>query len=170
MEAYLLAYSTDQVVSRIKLKLNYNEEPEVSWETGKIAIKVETTLKGPASTSTDRKGEMDMTYEYKSAGAKNNANVRVVVFANRKLDMKDFMICMKAESNYEPMPSEEYLDISGYTRPPVAQGSVEFIMGDTTQVNQVRGRIGTWGGRANRFARPATEPFGWHFTEISDKR
>lgn len=49
---------------RVKLKSNISDDTEVAWQTGKIAAKVEINWKGESSVS-DRKGEIDFTYEYR---------------------------------------------------------------------------------------------------------
>lgn len=51
---------------------------------------------------------------------------------------KDFMICLKAESTFQPSPVD-IIDISGYNQPPAAQGSIEYVMGDVTSLTQVDG-------------------------------
>ena len=112
------------------------EEPEVTWQSGKMALRIETVMKGE-TPATDRKSDVDMVYEYKLAGAKNNLNVRVqinrVPFLNNN---KDFMICLKTEANYQPLTGD-MIDISDYDQPPAANGYVEYVMGETSQPNQV---------------------------------
>ena len=53
---------------------------------------------------------------------------------------KDFIICLKAESTFQPSPVD-IIDISGYTQPPVAQGSIEYVMGDVSSSSQVSGQV-----------------------------
>ena len=53
---------------------------------------------------------------------------------------KDFLICLKAESTFQPSPVD-IIDISGYTQPPVAQGSIEYVMGDVSSSSQVSGQV-----------------------------
>ena len=64
-------------------------------------------------------------------------NVRVVVFRSPQLNIiRDFMICLKAESTFQQSPVD-IIDISGYSHPPAAQGSIEYVMGDVTSTSQV---------------------------------
>ena len=49
---------------RIKMKSNVSDDAEVSWQSGKMSVKIEINWKGETATS-DRKGELDMTYEYR---------------------------------------------------------------------------------------------------------
>lgn len=49
---------------RFKLRSSANDEPEISWQAGKVAFKVECTWRGDTAVS-DRKGEVDFTYEYR---------------------------------------------------------------------------------------------------------
>lgn len=46
------------------MKSNMSEEAETSWQTGKMSAKIEFNWKGETE-ATDRKGELDMTYEYR---------------------------------------------------------------------------------------------------------
>ena len=107
----------------------------MAWQAGKMAVKAEIHFKGETS-GTDRRGEIDLAYEYKLAGAKNNLNVRVMVNKIPFMNYKDWMICLKSESTFQPVVGD-MIDISGFDQPPSAQGSVEFVMGETPQPNQV---------------------------------
>ncbi len=49
---------------RFKVKSNVSDDAEVSWQSGKMSVKIEINWKGETATS-DRKGELDMTYEYR---------------------------------------------------------------------------------------------------------
>lgn len=49
---------------------------------------------------------------------------------------KDVMICLKAEGNFQASPTD-MIDISGYNQAPNAQGSIEYVMGEVNQINQV---------------------------------
>jgi hypothetical protein len=49
---------------RFKVKSNVSDDAEVSWQSGKMSVKIEVNWKGETAT-TDRKGELDMTYEYR---------------------------------------------------------------------------------------------------------
>jgi hypothetical protein len=49
---------------RFKMKSNVSDDAEVSWQSGKMSVKIEVNWKGETAT-TDRKGELDMTYEYR---------------------------------------------------------------------------------------------------------
>lgn len=49
---------------RLKLKSNISEEADIAWKTGKISAKIEVNWKGESPIS-DRKGEIDFTYEYR---------------------------------------------------------------------------------------------------------
>jgi hypothetical protein len=49
---------------RLKLKSNISDDAEVSWQSGKMSVKIEINWKGETVTS-DRKGELDITYEYR---------------------------------------------------------------------------------------------------------
>lgn len=46
------------------------------------------------------------------------------------------MICLKADSTFQPTPTD-IIDISSYVQPPVAQGSIEYVMGDVSSSSQV---------------------------------
>ena len=48
----------------MKLKSNISDDAELSWQSGKMSVKIEINWKGETATS-DRKGELDMTYEYR---------------------------------------------------------------------------------------------------------
>ncbi|XP_046463734.1 uncharacterized protein LOC124209680 [Daphnia pulex] len=120
---------------RFKMKSNVSDDAEVSWQSGKMSVKIEVNWKGETAT-TDRKGELDMTYEYRNAGSRNNVNVRAFVARSPQLNIpKDFLICLKAESTFQPTPVD-VIDISSYTQPPVAQGSIEYVMGDVSSSTQ----------------------------------
>lgn len=74
---------------------------------------------------------------FQSAGSRNNVNVRAFVVRSPLLNItKDFMICLKADSVFQPTPAD-IIDISGYNQPPVAQGSIEYVMGDVSSSSQV---------------------------------
>lgn len=49
---------------RFKAKSNVSDDVEVVWQSGKMSVKIEVNWKGETAT-TDRKGELDMTYEYR---------------------------------------------------------------------------------------------------------
>ena len=53
---------------------------------------------------------------------------------------KDFLICLKAESTFQPSPVD-IIDISSYTQPPVAQGSIAYVMGDVSSSSQVSAQV-----------------------------
>ena len=140
-----------------------SEDAETSWQSGKMSVKIEINWKGETTIS-DRKGEIDLTYEYRvrsfvkrhdlnhwrifvkntqNAGAKNNVNVRALVLRSPLVNItKDFMLCLKAESSFQPSPVD-IIDISGYSQPPAAQGLIEYVMGDVTSLSQV-GRNLSW--------------------------
>ena len=46
------------------MKSNISDDAEVSWQSGKMSMKIEINWKGETANS-DRKGELDMTYEYR---------------------------------------------------------------------------------------------------------
>lgn len=142
---------------RLKIKSATNGEPEISWQSGKIAFKLECAWKDESAIA-DRKGEIDFTYEYRvpsfislfffviimikaimqNSSARNSVNVRAIAFKNPVLgNAKDTMICLKAEGNFLTPPSD-MIDISGYTQPPNAHGNIEFVMGEVKNLaNQV---------------------------------
>ena len=41
-----------------------SEDAETSWQSGKMSVKIEINWKGETTIS-DRKGEIDLTYEYR---------------------------------------------------------------------------------------------------------
>lgn len=124
-----------ELFCRFKMKSNMSDDAEVSWQSGKMSAKIELNWKGETVAS-DRKGELDLTYEYRSAGSRNNVNVRAFVVRSPLLNItKDFMICLKADSVFQPTPAD-IIDISGYNQPPVAQGSIEYVMGDVSSSSQ----------------------------------
>jgi hypothetical protein len=79
-----------------------------------------------------------------NAGSRNNVNVRAFVARSPQLNIpKDFLICLKAESTFQPTPVD-VIDISSYTQPPVAQGSIEYVMGDVSSSTQVCDKVFTF--------------------------
>ena len=46
------------------MKSNISDDAEVSWQSGKMSVKIEMNWKGETANS-DRKGELDMTYKYR---------------------------------------------------------------------------------------------------------
>lgn len=46
------------------MKSNMSDDAEVSWQSGKMSAKIELNWKGETVAS-DRKGELDLTYEYR---------------------------------------------------------------------------------------------------------
>lgn len=143
---------------RLNIKVNVNEEPEVSWQNGKLTVKAEIYWRGETSAF-DRKGEVNLNYEYRvvalpvrllrlevrnpctfnqNAGARNILNVRALVLRSPALNtLRDTVICLKADSTYQSAAADP-IDISGYLQPPTAQGSIEYVMGEASSASQVR--------------------------------
>ncbi len=72
----------------------------------------------------------------KNGGARNILSVRALVLRSPLINtQRDVVICLKAESTFQAAPADP-IDISSYTAPPTAQGSIEFVMGDASSINQ----------------------------------
>ena len=72
----------------------------------------------------------------KNGGARNILSVRALVLRSPLINtQRDVVICLKAESTFQAAPADP-IDISSYTAPPTAQGSIEFVMGDVSSINQ----------------------------------
>lgn len=125
--------------ARLKVKLNINDEPEVAWNAGKMAFKLELNHKGE-TPATDRKGEIDINYEYKLGGAKNNINMRIVNNRAPFLNQKDYLVCVKVESNFQPVVGD-MIDIYSYEQPPTSNTTFDFVMGDANSPTQVHGPL-----------------------------
>lgn len=117
------------------MKATVEEDTEKAWETGKFGMRVDFNWRGETA-ETDRKGYADISFEYRGAGARNMLNIRLNVHKSPAFNFKDTIMCFKAESTFQAAPGD-VIDISSYTEPPTAQGTIEFVMGETNQPNQV---------------------------------
>lgn len=97
-------------------------------------MKIDSNWRGETS-ATDRKGEVDVSYEYKGAGALNMFNLRVITDSSPLVNIKDNIICLRGESNFQVAPAD-IIDISVYTEPPSAKGNIEFVMGNPSTFNR----------------------------------
>ena len=122
------------MICRLTLKLNVNEEAQVSWQSGKVAVKAEIYWRAEGSASLDRKGEVNFNFEYRNGGARNILNVRALVLKSPLIGngQRDLMVCLKADSTFQSAPSSDPIDISGYAQPPSASGSVEYVQGEVS--------------------------------------
>ena len=95
---------------------------------GKFGMKIDSNWRGETAAS-DRKCEVDVSYEYQGAGSLNMFNIRVITDSSPLVNIKDNIICLRADSNFQAAPAD-IVDISVYDKPPSAKANVEFVMGN----------------------------------------
>ena len=67
-----------------------------------------------------------------NGGHRNTLSVRAVVIRSPQvpdLNKGDVMVCLKAESTIQPPSTSDAINIDGYTQPPSASATVEYVMG-----------------------------------------
>lgn len=123
-----------KVFIRMKLKATTSDDPEKAWQASKFGMRIDSNWRGETAAS-DRKGEVDISFEYKGAGALNMFNIRVITDSSPLVNIKDNIICLRAESNFQVAPPD-IIDISVYSEPPSAKGNIDFVMGVPSPSNR----------------------------------
>jgi len=125
-------FPVKEISSRLKIKYNLPDETETLMKWGKVAVKGDISMIGETD-ATLRSGKVDAVLEYR--GAKQNVSMRLQVDEMPFLKLGKWMMCLKADGNM-PTIETDWMDISGYEKPPSAYGSVDCTMGEVKDFNQ----------------------------------